>query len=152
MTAYRIQTIRLINFHNFIDETVDVREGGHLFLLGDNGAGKTTVLDAVHYVLTGGELEFNAAARVGGRRDEGRTIQGIVLRCDFERGVRNEGGAIAYAAVELIGDGGERFSLGVGTEATTMESKVTRWGSSRASRSERSRCWTARISRSIASS
>jgi len=128
VTAYRIHTIRLINFHNFVEEAVDVREGGHLFLLGDNGAGKTTVLDAVHYVLSGGELEFNAAARVGGRRDEGRTIQGIVLRCDFERGVRNEGGAIAYAAVELVGDGGERLSLGVGTEATTMESKVTRWG------------------------
>jgi energy-coupling factor transporter ATP-binding protein EcfA2 len=127
MTAYRIHAIRLVNFHNFVDETVEVRDGGHLFLLGDNGAGKTTVLDAVHYVLAGGELELNAAARIGGRRDDSRTLQGIVLRYDLELGVRNEGGAIAYAVVELAGEGEERLCLGIGTEATTLEAKVTRW-------------------------
>ena len=129
MTSYRIETIRLVNFHNFIDEVIEVRDGGHLFLLGDNGSGKTTVLDAVHYVLAGGELELNAAARLGGKRDDGRSLQGIVLRQDFERGVRNEGGAIAYAAIELHDPAsGKRLSLGVGTEATTMEARVVRWG------------------------
>lgn len=129
MTAYQIETIRLVNFHNFVDETIEIRNGGHLFLLGDNGSGKTTVLDAVHYVLAGGELELNAAARLGGKRDEGRTLQGIVLRHDFERGVRNEGGAVAYAAIELCDHGsGKRLSIGVGTEATTMEARVGRWG------------------------
>ena len=129
MTSYRIETIRLVNFHNFVDEVIEVRDGGHLFLLGDNGSGKTTVLDAVHYVLAGGELELNAAARLGGKRDDGRSLQGIVLRQDFERGVRNEGGAIAYAAIELHDPAsGKRLSLGVGTEATTMEARVVRWG------------------------
>lgn len=129
MTEHRIEKIRLVNFHNFVDETIEIRDGGHLFLLGDNGSGKTTVLDAVHYVLSGGELELNAAARIGGRRDEGRTLQGIVLRQDFERGVRNEGGAIAYAAIELRDPGsGRTLSLGIGTEATTLEARVTRWG------------------------
>lgn len=129
MTEHRIERIRLVNFHNFVDETIEIRDGGHLFLLGDNGSGKTTVLDAVHYVLSGGELELNAAARIGGRRDEGRTLQGIVLRQDFERGVRNEGGAIAYAAIELHDPGsGRTLSLGIGTEATTLDARVTRWG------------------------
>jgi hypothetical protein len=128
MTTFRLHAIRLVNFHNFIDEMVEIRDGGHLFLLGDNGSGKTTVLDAIHYVMAGGELELNAAARLGGRRDGGRTLQGLVLRYDLERGVRNEGGAVAYAAVELVGEGGERLSLGVGTEATTLDAKVTRWG------------------------
>ncbi len=124
-----IRTIRMVNFHNFVDETIDVERGGHLFLLGDNGSGKTTVLDAVHYVLSGGQLELNAAARVGGRAGEGRSIQGIVLRQDFERGVRSEGGAIAYAAVELVDEErGGVLSLGVGIEATTLEARVTRWG------------------------
>lgn len=125
----RIRRIRLINFHNFVDETISVERGGHLFLLGDNGSGKTTVLDAVHLVLSGDDLELNAAARVGGRRDEGRSLQGIVLRHDFERGVRCEGGAIAYAAVELHDP--ERdgvLTLGVGIEATTLEARVTKWG------------------------
>ncbi|MEO8845860.1 MAG: SbcC/MukB-like Walker B domain-containing protein, partial [Kofleriaceae bacterium] len=77
----------------------------------------------------GGELELNAAARLGGKRDDGRSLQGIVLRQDFERGVRNEGGALAYAAIELHDPAsGKRLSLGVGTEATTMEARVVRWG------------------------
>ena len=29
-----IRRIRLINFHNFVDETIEVRHAGHLFLLG----------------------------------------------------------------------------------------------------------------------
>ena len=129
MTAYRIRTIRLINFHNFVDETIEVRDGGHLFLLGDNGSGKTTVLDAVHLVLAGGEPELNAAARVGARREEGRSLQGIVLRYDRELGVRNEGGAIAYAALELVDPvSGRVISLGIGAEATTMEARVGKWG------------------------
>ena len=78
---YAVRRIRLVNFHNFVDETIEVRDGGHLFLLGDNGAGKTTVLEALQYALSGGVgLELNAAARVGGRRAEGRSLQGIVLR------------------------------------------------------------------------
>ena len=70
--TYQVERVRLINVHNFVDETVELRGGGHLFLLGDNGSGKTTVLDAIHDVLAGGELEWNAAARLGGRRSGGR--------------------------------------------------------------------------------
>jgi len=124
----QVRRARLINVHNFVDETVELRDGGHLFLLGDNGSGKTTVLDAIHDVLAGGEVEWNAAARVSGRRDAGRSLQGVVLRLDAERGVRREGGAIAYAAVEL-GDGhGREVTLVLGTAATTLDARVARWG------------------------
>ncbi|HKE19461.1 MAG TPA: SbcC/MukB-like Walker B domain-containing protein [Kofleriaceae bacterium] len=127
--SHRIRRVRLVNFHNFVDETVELHAGGHLFLLGDNGSGKTTVLDAVHVVLSGGQaLELNAAARIGGRREDGRTLQGVVLRYDVERGVMNEGGAIAYAVLELEDERGGRLCVGVGAEATTMEARVIRWG------------------------
>jgi DNA repair exonuclease SbcCD ATPase subunit len=127
---YSLRRIRLVNFHNFVDETIEVPDSGHLFLLGDNGSGKTTVLDAIHYVLSGSqELDWNAAARVGGRKEGGRSVQGIVLRYDAERGVLNEAGAIAYAVLELEdASAGERLCIGIGTEATTMEARVTRWG------------------------
>jgi len=131
---YALSRIRLINFHNFVDEIIEVRDGGHLFLLGDNGCGKTTALDAVHLALSGGEgLELNAAARVGGRRGEGRSLAGIVLRQDAERGVINEGGATAYVVLELrehaeAGMGEQRLCLGLGMEATTMDARVVRWG------------------------
>ena len=65
---FAITRIRLLNFHNFVDETITIPDNGHLFLLGDNGCGKTTVLDAIHYVLTAGRsMEWNSAARVTGR-------------------------------------------------------------------------------------
>ena len=28
--SYAIRRVRLVNFHNFVDETIDIREGGHL--------------------------------------------------------------------------------------------------------------------------
>lgn len=126
---YAVRRVRLVNFHNLVDETVEIRGGGHLFLLGDNGSGKTTVLDALHMIFSGGsDVELNAAARIGGRAGEGRTYAGIVLRLDPERGLLNEGGAITYALAELVDDEGHALTIGVGLEATTLEAHVTRWG------------------------
>ncbi len=122
--------IRLVGFHNFVDETIEIGAsgagGGHLFLLGDNGSGKTTVLDAIHLALTGGDIELNAAARVGGRRHEGRSLAGIVLRQD-PHGVVREGASIAYVALELA-SASERHVIGVGLAATTLQAVVSRWG------------------------
>src|SRR5512145_281515 len=127
---YHIVRLRLINFHNFVDEIIDLRQGGHLFLVGPNGSGKSTVIDAVHVALSGAqEVELNAAARLGGRKDEGRTLQGVVLRYDRELGALNAGGGISYAAVEMAAAHGEkRITLGIGLEATTMEARLARWG------------------------
>ncbi len=127
---FAIRRVRLVNFHNLVDETIEIRDAGHLFLLGDNGSGKTTVLDAIHLALTGSlEVELNAAARIAGGRDAGRTLQGIVLRLDAERGVGNEGGAIAYSVLELFDETeGAVLCAGVGIEATTMDADVNRWG------------------------
>jgi hypothetical protein len=123
--------IRLVGFHNFVDETIEIGAGGaaiggHLFLLGDNGSGKTTVLDAIHVALTGGDIELNAAARVGGRRHEGRSLAGIVLR-QGPSGIVREGASIAYAVLELA-SATERHVVGVGLAATTLDAMVTRWG------------------------
>ncbi len=122
--------IRLVGFHNFVDETIEVGAGatggGHLFLLGDNGSGKTTVLDAIHIALTGGDIELNAAARMGGRRHEGRSLAGVVLR-QGPTGVVREGASIAYVALELA-SATERHVIGVGLAATTLEATVMRWG------------------------
>lgn len=127
--SHRIARIRLVNWHNFVDETIEVANGGHLFLLGDNGSGKTTVLDAIHYVLTGGEdLEFNAAARIAGNRLDGRRPQGIVMRHNVETGPLNPSGGITYAALEIVNARGVPSTFAVGLEAHAMNERLQRWG------------------------
>ena len=127
---YKISKIRLINFHNFVDETILVPDGGHLFMLGDNGSGKTTVLDAVHYVLTAGNsMEFNAAARVIGReKSGGRSVQGVVMRYNIETGALNPNGGTTYAALELAGRNGRPTTLAIGMSTRSMEESIERWG------------------------
>ncbi|NOQ46805.1 MAG: hypothetical protein GQ559_09070, partial [Desulfobulbaceae bacterium] len=110
-------------------ETITIPDNGHLFLLGDNGCGKTTVLDAIHYVLTAGRsMEWNSAARVTGRRDGGRRLQGVILRYNIETGVMNAQGSITYAAVEIAGRHGRPLTIGVGLSVTAMDEKVNPWG------------------------
>jgi len=128
--SYRITAVRVVEFHNLGTTTIEIPEGGHLFLLGDNGSGKTTILDAIHLVLTAGrEMEFNSAARVAGAKDSGgRTIQGIVLRYNAVTGrpIRETG--ITYAAVELKSDAGRVVSLAIGLSADGMDVADERWG------------------------
>ncbi len=128
-TVYPIKRIRMLNFHNFVDETIELEESGHLFLLGDNGCGKTTILDAVHYVLTAGrEMEWNSAARLSGRKRDGRRVQGIVLRYNIDTGAMNRSGAITYVALEIVGRQGKLLSIGMGLSATALDEKVGFWG------------------------
>lgn len=127
---FRIKRIRLVNFHNIQDETIEINGGGHLFLLGDNGSGKTTILDAVHYVLTGGGnlMEFNSAARMAGSRQEGRRVQGIVMRYNVDTGPMNSSGGVSYAALELVDDRDNLLTIGVGLSAYSMDERIQRWG------------------------
>jgi energy-coupling factor transporter ATP-binding protein EcfA2 len=128
-TAYFIRSIRMINFHNFTDETIHIEGGGHLFLLGDNGCGKTTILDAVHYVLTAGQsMEWNSAARISGAKRDGRRVQGIILRYNLDTGVINTKGAISYVALEITGRNGKPLTIGMGMSATAMDEKIRFWG------------------------
>lgn len=122
----QLKTIRLINFHNFSDETIPVR--GHLFLVGDNTSGKSTILDAVQWVLSGGQhWEMNSAASLGGK-DDGRTLRGAVARFDQERGALNRGRSITYAALELEDDDGHPLTIGLGAELAHHEAQLQTWG------------------------
>ncbi len=130
MDFYRITKIRLVNFHNFTDETIELRSGGHLFMLGDNGSGKTTVLDAVHFVLTAGRsMEFNSAARVAGAKHSGgRTVQGVVMRYNIEaNGPLNPNGGTTYAALEIAGRNGRPVTAAVGVSTSSMEERYESW-------------------------
>jgi len=64
----QLTRIRLINWHLFENTTITCQ--GTTYFIGINGAGKSTVLDAVQFALVGGQRDtrFNQAALSGGQR------------------------------------------------------------------------------------
>ncbi|MDR1948547.1 MAG: AAA family ATPase [Spirochaetaceae bacterium] len=72
-----LERIRLVNWHNFEDTVIDI--GNRCLLAGDNGSGKSTIIDAIQYAMAADlrKARFNAAA---GDRKGGRDLIGYV-RC-----------------------------------------------------------------------
>ncbi|RME49418.1 MAG: hypothetical protein D6796_04980, partial [Caldilineae bacterium] len=90
--------IRLINWHLFENTTITCQ--GTTYLIGVNGVGKSTILDAIQFALVGGqrEVKFNRAAMSGSRR----TLTGYVrgeLGVEGRRFLR--GDATAVVALEF---------------------------------------------------
>src|SRR5579875_1487501 len=127
MSLMQLRRIRLINFHNFIDETLSVKT--NLFLIGENQSGKTTVLDAIHVALTAGvDVELNAASRFGQRTEPGRSLSSIVLRYDHEKNQALRPPSISYVAAEIADEENNVSTFGIGAFATTLESQPEVWG------------------------
>ncbi len=109
-----LKRVRLINWHFFSDTTIEV--GPATLLAGDNGSGKSTIIDAIQYALVAyiNRITFNAAAT---DRRAGRTLESY-CRCkvgsetlDYVRG-----DCITHVALEFAGDG-RGFCAGVAVEA-----------------------------------
>ncbi len=62
----QLRKIRLINWHRFTDETIELADA--CLLSGENGAGKSTILDAIQLVVTASKNNFNKAAHEKGKR------------------------------------------------------------------------------------
>ncbi len=62
----RLVKMRLINWHRFQDETIPFSSS--TVITGANGAGKSTILDALQFVLTRDTKHFNKAAHEKGKR------------------------------------------------------------------------------------
>lgn len=108
----RMTKIRLINWHYFVNETIDIN--GSFLLSGENKAGKSTIIDAVQYVLTTDPRKFNKAANEKSKRD----LKGYV-RCKTGAEGQNykyksSDNIISYVAVEFYDDKTNRnFVIGV---------------------------------------
>lgn len=69
-----LRAIKLINWHYFVNETI--RISGSTLLTGDNGVGKSTILDALQYALVADtrRVRFNVAAH----EETKRTLDGYL--------------------------------------------------------------------------
>ncbi|MDY4077162.1 MAG: ATP-binding protein, partial [Clostridium sp.] len=63
----KLTAIRLINWHAFQDELIHINNS--VLLTGENGAGKSTILDAIQFVLTCSKSNFNKAANENSKRN-----------------------------------------------------------------------------------
>lgn len=64
----KLNRIRLINWQGFFDDTIDIE--GSTLIIGDNGSGKSSLLDALYYILSGGDAKsFNSAASFKSKRN-----------------------------------------------------------------------------------
>src|SRR6185437_3875682 len=121
-----IRRIRLINWHGHENATLDVM-GDMLAIIGENGSGKSLILDAIDWALfPTSNKQFNAAAREGGRTSK-RTLSNTILFFDphgIERpnkGWRRQR-TVGFCAVEIEHEGEGRWVYGSAAAATPHSS------------------------------
>ena len=100
----KLTKIKLINWHLFTDNEINVN--GNLLITGDNGNGKSTLIDAIFYMLSGGdEKNFNVAANVAGdSRSSRRTLASYMrgkLGSEGKEYLRNDATVITHIALEF---------------------------------------------------
>jgi len=111
-----LERIRLVNWHNFDDAVIEI--GNRCLLAGDNGCGKSTVIDAIQYAIAANlrMARFNSAAEE--RRGGGRDLMGYV-RCKVgsESTEYRRNDTIAHVMLEWRQTNGADFACGVCIEA-----------------------------------
>ena len=121
-----IRRLRLINWHGHENATLDVM-GDMLAIIGENGSGKSLILDAIDWALfPASNKQFNAAAREGGRTSK-RTLSNTILFFDPHGIERPDKGwrrqrTVGYCAVEVEHEGEGRWVYGSAAAATPHSS------------------------------
>jgi len=110
----QLTRIRLVNWHLFTDATITCQ--GTTYFIGVNGAGKSTILDAVQFALVGGQrdVKFNQAAMANSRRTLSSYVRGE-LGTEGQRYLR--GDCTGLVALEFANLDGTRFVHGALVDA-----------------------------------
>ena len=121
----KLVKIKLINWHLFSNNTIELK--GNTLLSGENGTGKSTLVDAIYYVLSqGDDKSFNHAASQSAKRS-------LEAYMRFKTGIqnknyiRNSANVITHIALEYESDiNKNHFVIGVVLELSNGNSNPTK--------------------------
>lgn len=98
----RLNKIRLVNWYHIGDETLPIK--GSALFMGDNGSGKSTVLDAIQFALVAdlSQIRFNQAANENAERSlQGYTRWMVNSDGSKDSHVYNRGDCSSYVLLEF---------------------------------------------------
>ncbi|MFO7969586.1 MAG: ATP-binding protein [Bacillota bacterium] len=101
----KLTKIRLINWHYFANETIEIKN--NTLITGQNATGKSTIVDAIAFILTAGDQIFNLAANDKSKRD----LRGYVkckLGIDNQEYLR-DGDTTGHIALEFYDEVNEKY-------------------------------------------
>ena len=96
----KIKKLKLINWHFFEDQEIDFSDIN--VITGENGTGKSTILDAIHYLQSGGTCKFNMAANT---LSHGRTVENYLkarIGIENKEFLREQSDIIGHIAIEYF--------------------------------------------------
>lgn len=103
----KLTKIRLINWHYFANETIHVKN--NTLITGQNATGKSTIVDAVAFIITAGDQIFNLAANEKSKRD----LRGYVkckLGIDNQEYLR-EGDTTGHVSLEFYDESKQEYFI-----------------------------------------
>ena len=116
-----LRRIKLVGWHFFENETINFSDSN--LLSGENGSGKSTILDAIQLVLTTETKHFNNAANNNSKRDVRSYVRGKTGE-EGATAYKRKGSVISYIALEFYEESRDRyFVIGVKIDSVDAESE-----------------------------
>ena len=103
----KLVKMKIINWHLFSNQTIEIKN--NVVITGENGTGKSTLLDALQYILTAGKAKFNSAANDSGKRNVEGYIRGKLGREGKE--YLRTGDVVSYIVLEYFDETTKRSQL-----------------------------------------
>ncbi|WP_286154726.1 ATP-binding protein [Thomasclavelia cocleata] len=103
----KLVKMKIINWHLFSNQTIEIKN--NVVITGENGTGKSTLLDALQYILTAGKAKFNSAANDSGKRNVEGYIRGKLGREGKE--YLRMGDVVSYIVLEYFDETTKRSQL-----------------------------------------